>query len=90
MIVRFLSIAGIASCCLIATAPAVAQYIPLGPVMNTVRSAQPAPPPGVQAQQPGGERRKGVVTQPRSTSPQPFSDRPARRKNPVNRSQDNG
>ena len=52
MIVRFLSIAGIASCCLIATAPAVAQYIPLGPVMNAVRSAQPAPQPGVQAQQP--------------------------------------
>ena len=90
MIVRSLLIAGFAGTSLIVACPALAQYIPLGPAMNAVRSSQPAPPPGMQAQQPSGERRKGVVTQPGSTGPQPYSDRPARRKNPVNRSQDNG
>ena len=90
MIVRSLLIAGFAGTFLIAACPVLAQYIPLGPAMNAVRSAQPAPSPGMQAQQPSGERRKGVVTRPRTTGPQPYSDRPARKKNPVNRSQDNG
>jgi hypothetical protein len=38
----------------------------------------------------GSEHPKGAATPSRPVSPQPHSDRPARRKHPVNISQDNG
>lgn len=65
MIVRFLLIAGFAGTSLIAASPAIAQYIPLGPMMNAVRSAQPAPQPGVQAQRPAA---RGKAVQPGGTA----------------------
>jgi hypothetical protein len=62
MMIRVLSLAGVAIATLIAASPAMAQSIPIGSVMNAVRSAQPAPQPGMQAQQPAAQGRK--VTQP--------------------------
>jgi hypothetical protein len=62
MIARFLLIAGIAGSPLVAASPAMTQTLPLGSVMNAVRSAQPAPQPRGQAQQPPAQGSK--ATQP--------------------------
>jgi hypothetical protein len=61
MMIRVLSLAGVAIASLIVASSAIAQYVPLGSMMNAVRSAQPAPQPGVQVQQPpaqGGKTMK--------------------------------
>ncbi|KLK94842.1 hypothetical protein AA309_01170 [Microvirga vignae] len=58
MIVRSLLLAGAASGSLIAVSPAMAQYVPLGSLMNAVHASQPAPQPGMQAQQPQVQAKK--------------------------------
>jgi hypothetical protein len=66
MIVRTLWIAGLACSSLFVAPAAMGQSLPLGSMMNAIRSSQPAPQPGVQAQQPTVQRGKAV--QPGGTS----------------------
>ena len=93
MIARFLLIAGIVGGCLTAATPAMAQSLPLAAAIGAIGDAQRAgatPSSSVTGRKSGSERPKGAATPSRPVSPQPYSDRPARRKHPVNISQDNG
>ena len=95
MLVRMLLMAGLAGGSLAAGSSAMAQSMPLGPVMNAIGRAQQAgtaPPsldPGT-GRVSGSARAKGRAMPSRPVSSQPFSDKPARRKHPVNISRDNG
>ena len=93
MIVRLLVMAGLAGASLAAGSAAMAQSMPLGPMMNAAGRAQQAgtpassPEPGrVSGSGPG----QGRALPSRPNSSRPFSDKPARRKHPVNISRDNG
>ena len=93
MIARFLLIAGIAGGSLIAATLATAQSLPLGAAINAIGHAQRAgatPSSSDTGRMSGSKRPKGAATPSRPVSPQPYSDRPARRKHPVNISRDNG
>jgi hypothetical protein len=93
MIARFFLIAGIAGGSLIAANPATAQSLPLGAAINAIGHAQrsgAAPSSSDSGRMSGSGRPKGAATPSRPVARQPYSDRPARRKHPVNISQDNG
>ncbi|WP_262271253.1 MULTISPECIES: hypothetical protein [Microvirga] len=95
MIIRLLLTAGLAGGFLAEASSAMAQSMPSGPAMNAAgRAPQAGTPPA--SLEPGDGRvvgtgrAKGGAMPSRPVSPQPFSDRPARRKHPVNISRDNG
>jgi len=90
MIARSLLIASIASGSLIAASSAMAQYVPLGSVMNAIGNAGAASSSPNNGQVSGKEQPQRVKTPP--TYPGVVaapSGPPARRKHPANRSQDN-